>query len=340
VGAVELPPGADPDSIILSFPVAREFAGQRVDRFIQLRIPRLSRVRAAEIVRSCAYRADGTRRRPGDRVRAGETVYLVRPRMNEPDVPRNFGVIHEDDDLLAVDKPSGLPMHPSATYHKNTLTYVLRERYGDKPPHIAHRLDRETSGIVLCGKHLDAERALKSAFERRKVSKTYLAITRGRIAIDEGRIDLPLAAAREGLHLAMEVRDDGAEASTTYRVRARASGHTLVELSPHTGRQHQLRVHLSAIGHPIVGDKLYGPEGQAAFVEFIDTGLTPSLLDRLGHERQALHAHRVSFPHPAGMPMELAAPLADDLERLWAGLAQDDARSRPATEVDARSDRW
>jgi 23S rRNA pseudouridine1911/1915/1917 synthase len=336
---MQLPPGTSPDSIVLSFPVAREFAGQRLDRFIQLRIPRLSRVRATEIVKACAYRPDGTRRRPGERVRAGETVYLVRPRMNEPDVPRNFRIVHEDEDLLAVDKPPGLPMHPSATYHKNTLTYLLRERYGEKPPHIAHRLDRETSGIVLCGKHLDAERALKAAFERRKVSKTYLAIARGELATDEGRIELALGPAREGLHLAMEVRDDGSEASTTYRVRGRAPGHTLVELFPHTGRQHQLRVHLAAIGHPIVGDKLYGPEGQAAFVEFIDTGLTPELLARLGHDRQALHAHRIAFPHPSGAPMELASPLAPDLDALWTRLSEQ-PKSPPPAEVDARAGGW
>ena len=125
-----LPPGCDPASIILTFPVAPEHAGQRLDRFIQHRIPRLSRTRAQEVVRSCAYRADGTRRRPSERVRAGEHVVLVRPPFEEPHVPLYFDVVYEDEAVLAVDKPSGLPVHPSATYHKNTLTYLLRQRFG------------------------------------------------------------------------------------------------------------------------------------------------------------------------------------------------------------------
>ncbi len=262
-----LPPGCPADSIVLTFPVARELAGQRLDRFIQSRIPRLSRTRAQEIVRHCAYRSDGTLRRPSDRVREGEVVMLVRPPFREPETPQTFNVIYEDPHVLGVDKPAGLPMHPTATYHRNTLTHLLRVRYGDEPPHIAHRLDRETSGVVLCGRTLDAERALKKSFERRRVHKTYLAIVRGRMEQDEGVIDLPLERARQGLHVLMEVAppEQGLNAVTRYRVLERRPDRSLVSLRPRTGRQHQLRVHLAALGHPIVGDKLYGPEGSAIF---------------------------------------------------------------------------
>lgn len=316
------PPGSDPDGIVLTFPVAPEQAGQRLDRFIQNRIPRLSRTRAQEIVKSCAYREDGTRRRASERVRAGEVVMLVRPRFQEPDTPRSFEVVYEDDGVLAVDKPAGLPMHPTATYHRNTLTYLLRERYGDAAmPHIAHRLDRETSGVVVCGKTREAARSLKMDFERRRVDKTYLALVRGEVAEDEGQIGLPMAAAREGLHLCMEVReegDGGLPARTLWRVRARAAGLSLLELEPETGRQHQLRVHLAAIGHPIVGDKLYGPEGVQPFLDYIEEGMTDSLRERLGHDRQALHAHALRMPHPLGQDrLELRAPLAADLRQLW-----------------------
>ena len=134
-----------------------------------------------------------------------------------------------------------------------------------------------------------------------------------------------------GLHILMEVRRDGLAAVTDYRVRARIPGYTLVELFPHTGRQHQLRVHLSAIGHPIVGDKLYGPEREAPFLESIETGLTPELVARLGHERHALHAHRLAFKHPLnGKAMELEAP-ADSRSR--GPLEQ--ARSRRSNHVRA-----
>lgn len=317
---MKLPPGSPPDSILLTFPVAREFAGQRLDRFIQSRIPRLSRTRAQEIVRSAARREDGTPRRASERVKAGEIVLLVRPRLNEPDVPLTFDVLHDDEWVLALDKPSGLPMHPTATYHNHTLTKLLSKRYGESPPNICHRLDRETSGIVLCARRSDAERALKLAFERRKVEKAYIAIVRGEMENDSGTIDYPLASVREGLHLLMEIRDDGdvSRALTHYRVLERRGGHSLVFLSPKTGRQHQLRVHLSAIGHPIVGDKLYGPEREAPFLEIIETGLTPEVVARLGHDRQALHAHRVVFEHPgSGESMTVESPIPADMRALW-----------------------
>jgi 23S rRNA pseudouridine1911/1915/1917 synthase len=318
---VARPPGSDPDGIVLTFPVPRELAGLRLDRFIQNRIPRLSRTRANEIVRSCCYRADGRKRRPSERTRAGETVILVRPKFEEPPAPLYFGVVFEDEDVLGVDKPAGLPMHPTATYHRHTLTFLLRERYGESPPHIAHRLDRETSGVVVCGKHLDAERGLKRAFEDREVDKTYLAVVRGEMEGDEGRIELPLAPVTDGLHVLMEVREDGPPARTAWKVLERKKGHTLLSLHPETGRQHQLRVHLSEIGHSIVGDKLYGPEREQPFLDFIETGMTDALLERLGHERQALHAHEVTLTHPGTKePFTVRAPFADDLEKLWGGL--------------------
>jgi 23S rRNA pseudouridine1911/1915/1917 synthase len=315
------PPGTPPEAVVLRFQVPRELAGLRLDRFVQHRIPRLSRTRAQEIVRACAIRADGAKRRPGDIVRAGETVFLVRERFDEPETPQTFGVIHEDESVLVVDKPAGLPMHPSATYHKHTLSYMLRQHYAalDFIPRIAHRLDRETSGIVLCGKTAHAERVLKRAFAAHTMQKTYLAIVRGELAQESGEVALPMASVREGLHVLMEVRElDGLPAVTSYRVLARAIGHTLLELSPRSGRQHQLRLHLSAIGHSIVGDKLYGPEREAPFLEYIETGLTADLEQRLGLARQALHAYSLVFAHPeTGVACEVRAPLPADMEALW-----------------------
>ena len=311
------PPGYPSDSIVLSFPVPRELAGLRLDRFIQNRIPRLSRTRANGIVRACAVHEDGKRRRPSERVREGETVLLVRPHFEEPETPTEFGVVYEDAAMLVVDKPPGLPVHPTATYHRNTLTYLLRERYPEQTPHLAHRLDRETSGVLVCARTLADERHLKRSFEERRVEKVYLAIVHGSVD-EEGRIDLPIGRPDEGLHLLMEIRDDGSPSRTRYRAVARAPEHTLVALRPETGRQHQLRVHLAALGHPIVGDKLYGPEGPQPFLEYIDGGMTPALAARLGHERQALHAHRLRLAHPRREePIALEAPLAGDLAALW-----------------------
>lgn len=323
---VPVPPGCPPDSIVLTFLVPREHAGLRLDRFIQLRIPRLSRTRAQAIVREAGRRSDGARRRPSDIVHEGEVVLLVRATFTEPDAPTNFGVLYEDDALFVVDKPAGLPVHPTATYHRNTLTYVLREQFGEQAPRIAHRLDKETSGVLVCARTLAYERVLKHAFEERRIQKSYLAIVRGVVPDDRGDITLPISPVREGLHLLMEIRDDGSEgarAETGYEVMARAPEHTLLALHPRTGRQHQLRVHLSAIGHPIVGDKLYGPEREAAFYEYIATGMTPELLGRLGHVRQALHAHSLSCAHPrTRAPIRFEAPFAPDLARLWQTLGR------------------
>jgi 23S rRNA pseudouridine1911/1915/1917 synthase len=322
------PPGRDEDSIVLTFAVPAELAGLRLDRFLQNRMPRLSRTRTQAIIDACAFRDDGKRRRASDIVRAGEVVMLVRERFQEPETPLSFDVLFEDDAVLGVDKPAGLPMHPTATYHKHTLSYLLRERYGDddRTPSIAHRLDRETSGVVLCGKSRGNVAALKRAFETRAVEKTYLAIVDGVVARDTGSIALPLAGAKDRLHVLMEVRDGGLEATSEYRVLGRAPAHSLVELHPRTGRQHQLRVHLAAIGHPVVGDKLYGPEQEAPFLEYIDTGMTPALEARLGHARQALHAHRIRCPHPStGAPLEVTAPLATDLRALWVRVGGADA---------------
>jgi 23S rRNA pseudouridine1911/1915/1917 synthase len=308
--------------VVLTFEVPRDHAGIRLDRFIQLRIPRLSRARAQKVIRACAFRSDGRRRRPSEIVKAGEVVLLVRERLVEPEVPLSFELLCDDGDVLALDKPAGLPMHPTATYHRHTLSHLLRERYaaeGGFVPAIAHRLDRETSGVVLCGRTRQAERALKQAFEAHRVEKTYLAIARGEIEADALRISLPMAPAQEGLHVLMQVCEEGGlPAETELEVLERRHGHSLVELRPRTGRQHQLRVHLAAIGHPIVGDKLYGPEREAPFLEYIETGMTPALRGRLGHDRHALHAHAVRFAHPrSGVPTTVRAPFAPDLAELW-----------------------
>ncbi len=242
--------------------------------------------------------------------------------MDEPDAPKSFGVVHEDEAVLVVNKPAGLPIHPTATYHKNTLTWLLRERYGVPAPHPAHRLDRETSGIVICGQKVEHERVLKKAFEERKVEKRYLAIVRGEMPDDRGRIEQPMAPAREGLHVMMEIRDpgDGLTAITHWEVLGRRRGATLVSLGLETGRQHQLRVHLAHIGHPIIGDKLYGPEGSQPFFDHIETGMTDALAARLGHPRHALHAHTLELPHPlTGSPLRLKVDLPPDLVQLWEG---------------------
>lgn len=318
-------PPAPEGSVVLAFPVPNELDGQRLDRFLAWRIPRLTRERAREVIEATCVDVEGRRRPPHERVRAKEIVHLVRERFEEPAAPRVLEVLHEDSAITVVSKPAGLPVHPSASYRKNTLTALLDERYGIAERRIAHRLDKETSGIVVCVAHGPAEVLVKKQFEGRSVAKEYLAIVRGEMADDEGEIDASLGRATEGLHMRMAVRADGLAALTRYRVLERRGGRSLVHLFPHTGRQHQLRVHLAHIGHPIEGDKLYGPTGDSLFFDVIEQGMTDELVGQLGHGRHALHAFRISFDHPtSGERVTYEAPLANDLVALFAGVPRRD----------------
>ena len=327
----KLPAGSDPESIVLRFKVPREQAGLRLDHFLVWCIPRLSRAKAQRVIANCAKWPDGSPRKGSDRVRAGETVLIIRPPMNEPDTPQTFDIVYEDEDVLAVSKPAGLPIHPSATYHKNTLHYLLQQRFPTTRPMYAHRLDKETSGIVVCGKVVAgrgsaAEKALKHAFEKRRVKKTYLAIVRGRMQAPSGQIETGLARALNGPHVAMEVSDrpEAKHAHTEYEVLSAQDAASLVILHPRTGRQHQLRVHLSYIGHPIIGDKLYGPTGFAPFLEFVETGMTPAVAKVAGGWRHMLHAAKLELAHPRTQdPLVIHAPSPTDFVQTWRALALD-----------------
>jgi 23S rRNA pseudouridine1911/1915/1917 synthase len=296
--------------IVLRFVVEVECSGWRLDRYLKRRIPRLSRSRIQRIVRAEATLRGRSGPRPASRVRAGDELLLARPLPDEPDVPRDFRVLLDDGHVLALDKPAGLPIHATARYHRNTLTWLLRERYPGYVA-VAHRLDRETSGVLLCGRSVEAARALKTAFERRRVEKRYLCVVHGRLC-GAGVVDLGLKLSAGPVRIRMEVDRDGMPARTRFRARQALGRFTLVEAVPETGRQHQIRAHLAAIGHPIVGDKLY-PD-PAPFLEFIETGWSEALRERLLLPRQALHAAWIRFPHPAdGRMATLEAPLPDDL---------------------------
>jgi 23S rRNA pseudouridine1911/1915/1917 synthase len=190
---------------------------------------------------------------------------------------------------------------------------LLRERYPDERLQICHRIDRETSGVLLIARQPDAATFLKKAFARRAMKKSYLAIVHGNPA-DEG--DHRPAAADPGQpHQAEDGRGRGRPAlDTHYRVLERYPEHALLECEPRTGRQHQIRVHLAALGHPIVGDKLYRA-GEKQFMDYCDGGMTPELLAAFdGLPRHALHAHRLTFPHPrTGAALTVESPLPADL---------------------------
>jgi 23S rRNA pseudouridine1911/1915/1917 synthase len=312
------------EMIVLHILVPNECGGWRLDHFLKRRIGRLSRTRIQAIIGEQIFFPDGRIARAASVVRAGETIVLRRPAPIEPAVPRTFDVLYEDERVLVVDKPAGLPMHTTAKFWRNTLTALLRERYPDEQMEVAHRIDRETSGVLLVARDRQAASFLTRAFARRVVDKVYLALVKG-APPEAGRIDLPLKLLDTPTHVMMGAAGDdpkGLPAATRFRVLRRFAAHALCEAHPETGRQHQIRVHFAALGHPIVGDKLYGA-GEALFMRACEEGVTDALLSEFdGLARHALHAHRLTFPHPSsGRPLTVESPLPPDLVAHMAGLA-------------------
>jgi 23S rRNA pseudouridine1911/1915/1917 synthase len=305
----------------LALRVPPECDGWRLDHFLKHRIRRLSRTKIRTIIETQVRLSNGRSPRPALLVRAGDSVHIDRPAPIEPEVPRHFEILAQDEHFLAIDKPAGLPMHTTAKFWKNTLVALLRERYPTEHLQICHRIDRETSGVLLIARTLPAASFLKRAFAQRHVKKTYLALVHGVPAEPSGTINAPMRLLDTRTHIKMGVEPDGLPAVTHYTVRTNFAKHALVEAAPETGRQHQIRVHLAHIGHPIVGDKMYGASEQA-FMDYCDRGLTDELLALFdGLPRHALHAARLVFPHPVThAPVTVESPLPGDLRDYMNGL--------------------
>lgn len=327
------------------FRVPPEVAGQRLDVFMQSQLRRTSRTRTQFIVRNSAYTQDGRRLKPNHRCQAEELVMLWRPPWDEDPVPTEVPVVHEDEHLLAVDKPALLPVHPTARYHKNTLINVLKAARPGVFLSLGHRLDRETSGVLLVSKSAACDRSLKKQLEARSgIAKTYVAITWGvpspALGIAAGGTVTDSSATdgagafrfERSLELDMDSSlkvkmrlgktDDALSAATRFRVeetKTSRSGRTycLVRCELETGRQHQIRVHLATLGAVIVGDKLYGHD-ERCFARSADGELTDEDRAVLELPRHALHAARLSLAHPmTGAPLVIAAGLPADLASFW-----------------------
>lgn len=334
VRPAEVPEGA----IRRAIRVPPEAAGQRLDVFVQAQLRRTSRTRAQRIVEKSAFDAQGKRLRSSDRVREGSIILLWRepfePDEEQPPLP----ILYEDPHLLVLDKPPLVAVHPTARHHKHTVIARLRVERPNEFVTLVHRLDRETSGILLVARTPEADRAFKRLLEDRTlgrakqpIEKTYLAITRGVPAITS--VELPLMLDEENsLRVKMKIAPPGLglESSTGVSVVDTRAGYALVRCALHTGRQHQIRVHLAAVGCPVVGDKLYGPD-ERMLARAADGQLSAEDLALLELPRHALHAHRYALDHPVtGGRLDLTSPLPEDLSAFWSSLESRVSAGLPA----------
>ncbi len=293
--------------------VPPELAGLRVDRFVASRVERLSRTRAARCPILDLDR--GVFLKKSQTVTAGMRLFVERPCPDEaPTVEPQ--ILVERDGLLVLDKPAGLAVHPTARYFKSTVTHWL-EIKGLSNYEPVHRLDVETSGVLLCAEKGVAEKAAKTAFFERTTHKTYLAVVQGLPDWDEVVNETPLAIGNGEVRIKMAAAepDPTHNAKTSFRVLKRGCSRALVEARPETGRQHQIRVHLSQLGFWIVGDKLYGPD-DSLFLASLDRPLTPEEFAILGHTRQALHAASLSLPWGNQGRLQFESPLPNELLKL------------------------
>jgi 23S rRNA pseudouridine1911/1915/1917 synthase len=281
--------------------------GARLDRYVADNLPSLSRGTVQGLIESGHVRVDGFQRKPKFRMTPGEvvTVEIPPPQLDEiqPD-PIPLAIVYEDADVIVIDKPAGMVVHPAPGHSRGTLANALVAHFpgisvgGTLRPGIVHRLDKDTSGLIVAAKTDRGRNVLVRQWEERSVEKTYLTLVSGAVEDNEATIDAPIGRDPKNRQRMSVVRS-GRPAVTHFRVVERFSNATLLEVSIETGRTHQIRVHLAFIGHPIVGDRVYGRAHPA------DSYL----------QRQFLHASGLGFRLPDGTPGRFTAPLPEDLER-------------------------
>jgi 23S rRNA pseudouridine1911/1915/1917 synthase len=284
-----------------------EQGGPRVDKHIAQKVPDLSRSFVKKLLDEGRVTVDGKVPKASYKVEAGDVI-VVRVPPPEPtdvraeDIP--LRIIYEDSDIVVVDKPAGMVVHPAHGHRSGTLVNALLAHCtdlsgigGELRPGIVHRLDKDTSGLLLAAKNDVAHRHLQQQFKQRLVHKTYLALTEGLLPTPHGVIDAPIGRDPQRRKRMAVLPRGGREARTEYRVLEHFAQHTLVESEPVTGRTHQIRIHFASIGHPLAGDRVYGFRKQ-----------------RLPLRRQFLHAARIAFTLPSsGEPLEFTSELPDDL---------------------------
>jgi 23S rRNA pseudouridine1911/1915/1917 synthase len=317
----------------VQFTVPADQAGNRLDRFLASQLPEMSRTHIQSLMDEGRVLVDGSAMKPSHRIEQGATIVVEIPPPPTPGVPAEnieLEILYEDADIAVVNKAAGMIVHPGAGGGAGTLVAALLNRYGTSEglstvggplrPGIVHRLDKETSGVMLIARTDAAHLKLVAEFRDREVEKTYIALLHGAVKGELGRVELPVARDLNRRARMTARRREGREARTDWRVLLRLAGFSLIEAGLHTGRTHQIRVHFSTLGWPVVGDTLYGAPRQ----ERVSGTLLPIL------DRNFLHAARIAFSHPrTGKRVEFRAPLPEDLVNYLRTVAE-------ATKTEAR----
>ena len=318
----------------IEFVVKGRVDGRRLDSYLGKRFTDYSRSFLQKLIKDGHVLIDGKPAKASSKIREGQQVHMNLPELEplylQPEAMQ-LDILYEDKYLAVLNKKSGLVMHPCRGHMGGTLANALLAHFASLSdcndvyrPGIVHRLDRDTSGVLLIAKNNKAHAGLAQQFEHREVRKEYLALAEGEMRFSQGTIELPLAIDPRNRER-MAIRHGGKNASTDYRVLARYPGFTLVHVFPRTGRTHQIRIHLKSQGHPLVGDNLYGAPGELSTDRLMAVArrdgqtanktIVPSCLI----DRQALHAWRISFTHPeTGEQLRFCAPLPDDFHRTLA----------------------
>jgi 23S rRNA pseudouridine1911/1915/1917 synthase len=302
--------------------VPTEAAGDRLDRHAAAALD-LPRNQVQRLIHDGHLRVNGRPAKPSAAVAAGDAIDCEIPAAADDRIvpePWQVPVIYEDDDLVVVDKPAGLTVHPGAGRPTGTLAHQLLARFpemagvgGPGRPGIVHRLDQGTSGVLVAARTPAAYARLSRAFASRQVEKRYLAIVYGAPKLPAGRIEAPIGR-HPDRRKEMAVRPGGRPAVTGYRTLASAAGIALLEIDLGTGRTHQIRVHLRHLGHPLVGDPVYGEARWKGLPKPVQKPLAELA-------RPALHAFQLAFAHPGdGRPVRFEAPVPRDLQDLWAAV--------------------
>jgi len=310
--------------------------GKRLDTVIADNIPECSRSYASHLINQGNIQVQGINKKPGYRVKTSDIISALIPAPTpisfHPE-PMDMEIIFEDDDLIVINKPAGLVVHPAPGHESGTLVNGLLYHCpdlkgigGEIRPGIVHRLDKDTSGAIIVAKHADALHHLAGQFKSRKVEKTYFAIVRGKLSTKTGRISLPIGrhpVDRKRMTAAGSGRGRHREAETRWKILEEFEAATLLKLNPLTGRTHQIRVHCAAIRHPIIGDSVYGGRNG---LKDIRTGKGhPLQVESV--KRQMLHAGKIEIIHPASeKPVAFEAPLPPDMTHLIQALRAETAR--------------